>query len=200
MVVQNSCGVVTNLKSLCTCTKVNDEKFLVVNLYSPNTESKQIKTLDTLKNLLKDIDSISDTKIILGENLNLVFNCNLEVCGGNPVLKQKSPTIFIEIKESINLCKIWRVRSPNFKWYIFRQNHSSGFIQRRFQSNFLQERVERTDILASFTTNHSPILFSLNQISEFFHGKYLRKFNKSLLLNKEYVQKIAEHILLTIKM
>ena len=198
MVVQNSCGVVTDLKSLCT--KVNDEKFLVANLYSPNTESKQIKTLDTLKNLLKDIDSISDTKIILGENLNLVFNCNLEVCGGNPVLKQKSPTIFIEIKESINLCKIWRVRSPKFKWYIFRQNHSSGFIQRRFQSNFLQERVERTDILASFTTNHSPILFSLNQISEFFHGKDLRKFNKSLLLNKEYVQKIAEHILLTIKM
>ena len=198
MVVQYSCGVVTDLKSLCT--KVNDEKFLVANLYSPNTESKQIKTLDTLKNLLKDIDSISDTKIILGENLNLVFNCNLEVCGGNPVLKQKSPTIFIEIKESINLCKIWRVRSPKFKWYIFRQNHSSGFIQRRFQSNFLQERVERTDILASFTTNHSPILFSLNQISEFFHGKDLRKFNKSLLLNKEYVQKIAEHILLTIKM
>ena len=144
MVVQYSCGVVTDLKSLCT--KVNDEKFLVANLYSPNTESKQIKTLDTLKNLLKDIDSISDTKIILVENLNLVFNCNLEVCGGNPVLKQKSPTIFIEIKESINLCKIWRVRSPKFKGYIFRQNHSSGFIQRRFQSNFLQERVERTDI------------------------------------------------------
>ena len=130
----------------------------------------------------------------------MVFNCNLEVCGGNPVLKQKSPTIFIEIEESINLCKIWRVRSPKFKRYIFRQNHSSGFIQRRFQSNFLQERVERTDILASFTTNHSPILFSLNQISEFFHGKDLWKFNKSLLLNKEYVEKIAEHILLTIKM
>ena len=30
--------------------------------------------------------------------------------------------------------------------------------------------------------------------------KGLWKFNKSLLLNKEYVEKIKEHILLTIKM
>ena len=37
-------------------------------------------------------------------------------------------------------------------------------------------------------------------MSEFSHGKGLWKFNKSLLLNKEYVEKIKEHILLTIKM
>ena len=40
--------------------KVNDEKFLFVNIYNSNTESEQIKTLDTLKSLLEDIDSISD--------------------------------------------------------------------------------------------------------------------------------------------
>ena len=37
-------------------------------------------------------------------------------------------------------------------------------------------------------------------MSEFSHGKSLWKFNKSLLLNKEYVEKIKENILLTIKM
>ena len=36
-------------------------------------------------------------------------------------------------------------------------------------------------------------------MSEFSHGKGLRKFNKSLLFNKEHVEKIKEHILLTIK-
>ena len=157
-----------------------------------------------MKNLLKDIDNISDKKIILGGDLNLVFDCNLEACGGNPVLKKKSLTKFIEIKESLNLCDISRIRNPKFKRYTFRQNHSSGFIQRRldyfFVSNVLQERVKKTDILASFATDHSPILFSLNQMSEFSHGKGLWKFNKSLLLNKEYVEKIKEHILLTIKM
>ena len=111
--------------------KVNDEKFLLVNLYNSNIESEDVKMLDTLKNLLQDIDNISDKKIILDGDLNLVFDCNLEACGGKPVLKKKSLTKFIEIKESLNLCDIWRIRNPKFKRYTFRQHHSSGFIQGR---------------------------------------------------------------------
>ena len=57
--------------------------------------------LDTLKRLLEDIDNISAKKIIIGGDLNLEFDCNLEACGGNPVLKKKSVTNFIEIKESL---------------------------------------------------------------------------------------------------
>ena len=67
-------------------------------------------------------------------------------------------------------------------------------------SNVLQERGKKADILASFATDYSSILFSLNQISEFSHGKGLWEFNKPLLLKKEYVEKLKEHILLTIKM
>ena len=59
---------------------------------------------------------------------------------------------------------------------------------------------EKTNILASFATDHSLIIFLLNQMSEFSHGKGLWKFNKSLLLSKEYIEKIKEHILSTIKM
>ena len=161
----NSCGVAIGfcgLKSLhiidknengrilITDAKVNHKKFLLINLYNSNTESEQIKTLDTLKNLLEDIDNISDKKIILGGDLNLVFDCNLQACGDNPVLKKKSLTKFIkikEIKESLNLCDTWRIRHPKFKQYTFRQNHSSGFIQRRldyfFVPNVLQERVKK---------------------------------------------------------
>ena len=75
----NSCGVAVGfcgLKSLHVIdkksdengriliidAKVNDEKFLLVNLYNSNAECEQIKMLDTLKNLLEDIDNISDKK------------------------------------------------------------------------------------------------------------------------------------------
>ena len=37
-------------------------KNLLVNLSNSNTESEQIKALDTLKSLLEDIDKISDKK------------------------------------------------------------------------------------------------------------------------------------------
>ena len=60
--------------------------------------------------------------------------------------------------------------------------------------------MKRTDILASFVIDHSPILFILNQVSEFSHGKSLCKFNKSLLLKKKYVEKIKENILIAIEM
>ena len=60
--------------------------------------------------------------------------------------------------------------------------------------------MERTDILASFAKDYSPILFLINQMSVFSHEKGLWKFNKSFSLNKEYVEKIKKHILLTIKM
>ena len=43
-----------------------------------------------MKNLVKDIDNIYDKKIILGGDLNLVFDCNLKSCVRNPVLKKKS--------------------------------------------------------------------------------------------------------------
>ena len=36
--------------------EINDEKLLLVNLYNPNKESEQIKTFNTLKNPLEDID------------------------------------------------------------------------------------------------------------------------------------------------
>ena len=67
-------------------------------------------------------------------------------------------------------------------------------------SNVLQEQVKKCDILASSATDHSLILFSLNQMGEFSHRKDLCKFNTSFLLNKEYTEMIKEHILLTIKM
>ena len=91
----NSCGVAIDfcgLKSLHIIdkksgengriliidAKENEGKFLLVNIYNWNAKSEQIKTLDTLKNLLEDIGKISYKKVILGGDLNLVFDCNLE--------------------------------------------------------------------------------------------------------------------------
>ena len=51
-----------NGRILITDAKVNDEKFLLVNVYNSNTKSEQIKSLDTLKYLTEDIDNVSDKK------------------------------------------------------------------------------------------------------------------------------------------
>ena len=71
------------------------------------------------------------------------------------------------IKESLELCDIWRVRNIKKKRFTFRQRHNSGFIQTRLDqflvSNILQESTKKSDILTSVSTGHSPVFFPLSK-------------------------------------
>ena len=123
--------------------------------------------------------------------------------GGNPKLKKGSITKFTEIKEKFDLCDIWRVRNPKNQRFTFRQNHKSGFLHRRldyfFVSNSLQDSLDKTDILAAFSSDHSPILLSFQKCKDFQRGRGLWKFNSSLSHNKEYTEKMKKRILDTLK-
>ena len=116
------------------------------------------------KNYLKML-IITIKKIVFGSDLNFIFDCMFDASGGNPVLKKTSLAKLIETKETLYLCDIWRIRNPNVRRFTFRQNHVSSFIKRRLHffliSNILQESIIKTDVLASFCTDHSPIFFSL---------------------------------------
>ena len=78
--------------------------------------------------------------------------------------------------EEYDLCNIWRIRNPSKKLYTFRENHSSGIINRRldyiFKLNKLQEFSNDTDIIPAFKTDHSSellfrIIIFLNQAQAF---------------------------------
>ena len=140
----------------------------------------------------------------MGGDFNLIFDCKFDVSGGNPILKKKYLAKLIEIKETLYLCDIWRIRNPNVKRFTFRQNHVSGFIERRLDffliSNVLQESIIKTDVLASFCTDHSPILFSLQLKDMPTRGKGFWKFIESLTSNDEYVAKMKNQISETLRM
>ena len=74
----------------------------------------------------------------------------------------------------------------------------SGFIERRLDlfliSNILQESIIKTDVLASFSTDHSPIFFSLQLKDMPARGKGFWKFKNSLTSNAEYVEKMKNQI------
>ena len=57
-------------------------------------------------------------------------------------------------------------------------------------SNIPQESIIKTDVLASFCTDHSPIFFSLQLKDMLTWGKGFWKFSNSLTSNDEYVEKI----------
>ena len=100
----------------------------------------------------------------------------------------------LEIKEALYLCDIFRIRNSNVRPFTFWKNHVSSCIERRLYfflvSNILQESIIKTDVLASFCTDHSPIFFSLQLKRMPTQGKGFWKFNSFLTSNAEYVEKL----------
>ena len=109
---------------------------------------------------------------------------------------------FIEFKEKLDLCDIWRIRNPKTKRFTFRQKHVSGLIQKRLDyfyiSNSMQGSVKNTDVLASLLTDHSPITLSCFKNQESNRGRGLWKFNNSLIENEEYVLQMKKFISYTL--
>ena len=154
--------------------------------------------LEELQSLLKNLNIGQNKRIILAGDFNIFFNLKLEVKGGKPLLKRNYIAKLVEIKECLDICDIWRFRNRNIRKFTFRQNHSTGFIERRldyiFISNCLQEFVNTTDILPALSTGHSPLLISLVNDKSDKNGNGFWKFNNSLVCDAVYVEKMKKII------
>ena len=148
--------------------------------------------------MLINVKNINNKNIILGGDCNMHFDSKLEAKDGKSVLKKRSVAKMLELLENIDLCDIWHIINLKRRRFTFRQNHFSGYIQRRldyfFVSNSLKEVIKSVDILASFSTDHSPIFITLSKLNEFTKGKGLWKFNNSLISNEDYVEKMKNQI------
>ena len=203
----NSCGVaigfvgtkalnILNIKRnnlghiLVIEVKIDNFVFVLINIYNANTEPEQLHTLNNRINILETFEHIQNRSVVLDGDYNVILNPSLDSESGKPVIKKKTIVKLIQITENLDLCDISRIRSPKRKQFTFRQQHSTGFIQRRpdyfFISNSLQESFKTTDTLVAFSTDHSPITLSLRHLKEFQRGRGLWIFNKSLIKNKNY--------------
>ena len=154
---------------------IDDRLFVLINIYNANNELDQVKTLTDLSQILDCVDDIQNKDIIFGGDFNIIFDSFYDAQGGSPILKKHTLAKTVQIKEKLNLVDIWRIRNPRTKSFTFRQHHATGFIQRRldyfFISNQLQDTVIKTDILATFTSDHSPLIFTLSTNQDEGRGK-----------------------------
>ena len=76
------------------------------------------------------------------------------------------------------------------KLYTFRQNHSSGILNRRldytFISNELQAFFNDTDIISAFKTDHSSVLVTISNYNFLKPRPGLRIFNNSLIKDETF--------------
>ena len=71
--------------------KINENSFIVINIYKSNTESEQLKTFSIMQNILDD-KKVSNKQTGFGGDFNLIFDSKLETNGGYPVPKKETST------------------------------------------------------------------------------------------------------------
>ena len=106
----------------------------------------------------------------------------------------------IQIKENLNLVDIWRIRNLKTKRFTFRQLFIySKKIRSFFHLQSTTRDFYKTDISTAFTSDHFPLIFTLSMNQDDARGKSLWKFNNSLALNSDFVDKMKAHIVNTQK-
>ena len=66
--------------------KVDESKFVLDNIYNPNTEREQVATLHVLDKMLETIKDLCDKHIVLAGDFNFFFDTSLDSYGGKPTL------------------------------------------------------------------------------------------------------------------
>ena len=74
--------------------------YILINLYNANTETGQCKIL---MGLVSFFDINQNKRIIFVGDFNIFFSSKLEARGGKPILKRKSITKLVHIKESLDI-------------------------------------------------------------------------------------------------
>ena len=74
------------------------DHYILKNLYNANTETKQVKLLEELQTLLKNLNINQNKQIIFADNFNIFFYSKLDAKGGKPWLKRKSTGKLVGIK------------------------------------------------------------------------------------------------------
>ena len=107
---------------------------------------------------------------------------------------RESVKIIEQIRLSVDLIDIWRVRNPDerrFSWW-----QKNPVIQRRLDfwltSSSLQEDVENVDIIPAIKSDHSAITLLINGIQDERHRPSFLKFNASLIDDEMYVSPIRD--------
>jgi len=197
-------AVDSNGRYVIVLCEIQGTPFLLINTYAPNDESGQVNLSMEIVQQINHFDIADETYLVWGGDFNLIFDTDLEAIGGNPSLKIKAIETLNEILSELNLCDIWRIRNPYTKRYTWRgcaqgkQTKADDMLRRRldylFISDELQPFVEKCDIIAAPSTDHSAILFDIKFFSEGKQGPSFWKFNNSLVNDVKYIQQIKEKI------
>ena len=167
--------------------EVATDNFVLANIYGPNSDDSTF-----YDNLFMDIEEFSMYPIIMGGDFNICLK-DIDKYGGRNYIEshRNSREVLLEHMENFDMVDIWRVLNPEKKQYTWRQRNIS--VQCRLDyfiiSTSLINIISSTEITHGFRSDHSFVSLELGK-ENITRGPGFFKLNTSLLLQKEYINKI----------
>lgn len=188
----SSSNVITdrNGRYIIVAGTLMQKKVLMVNIYAPNFDD-----VDFANRLLSNIPNLNTHLLILGGDLNCVFDPILDRSNPRNLTQSATCKTFSDFMTQNGLVDPWRSRNPHTKKYsFFSQVHSSfSRIDYFFIDNTLNSCVLFSDYLPIVISDHSPLLLDI-QLSTYKRSPPLWRFNSLLLAEKEFCEFISNSI------
>ena len=174
---------------------LDSEKFVFLNIYSPNDQTQQVQFLRGLSNSL--LNTYANEQVVIGGD----FNCAIsekDKCGGRSVVHKKGVIQEIKtLKSTQDLVDAWNHKHPNVQGFTW--NNPLMKIQCRldyfFISKDMQSSIIDIKVLPNIFSDHSALTISLSSNNtETTRGPGFWKFNNSLLTDENYIVMITKQI------
>uniref|UniRef100_A0A3B1IT35 Reverse transcriptase domain-containing protein n=1 Tax=Astyanax mexicanus TaxID=7994 RepID=A0A3B1IT35_ASTMX len=191
--VQFSCTNVIsdrNGRFLIVAGTLMREKVVLVNVYAPNFDD-----VEFANRLLSNIPFLNTHLLILGGDLNCVFDPSLDRSNPRNLTQSAMSTTFADFMNQNGLVDPWRYRNPSVKKFsFFSQVHCSySRIDYFFIDSALNSFVISSDYLGIVISDHSPLLLDI-KFSTHKSSPPLWRFNPLLLADKEFCKIISNSI------
>ncbi len=173
--------------------KLDAVEILLCNVYLP-TKDRPNEQKTFVKNLFDFVENHQQHNIVIGGDFNICLNPYLDKSGGDSEVKSANATLIENYCDEYNLIDIWRTLYPDVKRFTWRGNTKCGIIQSRLDywliSRHMTYDLDSVDVKPSIKSDHSIISVSFKIRNTQLRGKNFWKFNKSLLRDKSYVERI----------
>ena len=175
--------------------RFKDELFVLANIYAPNEDNP-----DFFTTTFKTLENIEGQKIIVGD-FNVALNVEIDRTESDTMSNNKLSCAAInQYMEDFELCDTWRQRNLDRKVYTWcrRSRNNPGKISGSridyvLTSPMVDRWISKIDILPSYKSDHSIILFEMNP-SKTVRGRGMWKMNARILSEMEYLTAVGELI------
>jgi exonuclease III len=171
--------------------EINDKLLTIVNIYGSNKDDVYI--LEKHEKFLEDNE---ESNIIIGGDFNTVLSVLQDKKNSSNDTHKNCRIKLLTLLNTFNLIDIWRIQHPDKGKFTWHSNNKPPIFCRLdyfLISEHLQNCIEKSDIKASYKSDHCLVSMNLN-LNTVAKGPGFFKLNNSLLLDKDYQTNIKNNI------